>query len=77
LKSHARNEQPSVEFQLMVENKLNIIMNYLMGIKHYLHFVKCAKCQYEENNAGVGCISSSSSRNNVYIISQDEEMGDP
>jgi hypothetical protein len=26
-KAHARNEQPMVDFQLMFENKLNIIMN--------------------------------------------------
>jgi hypothetical protein len=73
-KSHARNEQPMVEFQLMVENKLNIIMNDLMGIKHDLHVLKCPRCQAEENN-GVGGISSSTSRHNVYI-SEDEEMGD-
>jgi hypothetical protein len=58
----------------MVENKLNIIMNDLMGIKHDLHVLKCPRCQAEENN-GVGGVSSSASGHNVYI-SEDEEMGD-
>jgi hypothetical protein len=58
----------------MVENKLNIIMNDLMGIKHDLHVLKCPRCQDEENN-GVGGVSSSASGHNVYI-SEDEEMGD-
>ena len=75
-KVHVRNEQPTMEFQLMVENKLNIIMNDLMGIKHDLHVLKCPRCQVEENNARVGGVSSSTSRHNVYIINQDEEMGD-
>ena len=74
-KAHARNEQPTMDFQLMVENKPNIIMNDLMGIKHDLHVLKCPKIQVEENN-GVGGVSSSTSGHNVYIISQYEEMGE-
>jgi hypothetical protein len=58
----------------MVENKLKIIINGLMWIKHELHVLKCLRCQAEENNVA-GRISSSASGNNVYI-SKDEEMDD-
>jgi hypothetical protein len=44
-KAHARKEQPLVDFQLKVENKLNIIINDLMGIKHDLHVLKCPRFQ--------------------------------
>jgi hypothetical protein len=72
--SHVRNQHPTMEFQIMVKNKLNIIMNDLMGIKHDLHVLKCTRFQADENN-GVGSISSSSSGHNVYI-SEYEETGD-
>ena len=49
-------------------------MNDLIEIKHELHVLKFPRCQDEENN-GVGGISSSTSGHNVYI-SEDEEMGD-
>jgi hypothetical protein len=34
----------------MAENKLNIIMNDLMVIKHDLHALKFPRCQDEEND---------------------------
>jgi hypothetical protein len=58
----------------MVENKLNIVMNDLIEIKHELHVLKFPRCQPKLNN-GVGSISSSTSGHDVYI-SEDEEMGD-
>ena len=36
-KSYAKNAQPMLDFQLMVENKLNTVMKDLINIKHELH----------------------------------------
>jgi hypothetical protein len=74
-KDHARNEKLMVEFNLMVENELNIIMNVLLGIKHDLYVLKFPRCQAKENNGG-GDFASSAFGHYVYIIIQDKEMGD-
>jgi len=58
----------------MVENKLNIIMNHLIGIVQDLYVLKFPKFRVEANN-GVGSVSSFAFENNFYIR-KDEEMGD-